>query len=199
MPDPFLIFGPPGIPIRAVARKFLISLFASISLIPALTFADGPTWAKFASTTGSIAYLAVGTLLPLERDGSFGRAHTLRTMDSLFVSVALSEGLKKVTREKRPDSNAHDSFPSGHATAAFAVATMESEFHPNEAPLWYAGAAAIGDSRVVLHRHHWGDVIAGAALGYGTSRFELSRSRGILIQPLMNEDGTVGLMMSGRF
>ena len=164
-----------------------------------MCFADGPGWAKFASSTGSVLFLAAGTLLPLERDGSQGRVHALRTADSLFVSVAFSEGLKAITHEKRPDSNAHDSFPSGHATAAFAVATMESDFHPSDAPLWFAGAAAIGDSRVELHRHHWGDVIAGAALGYGTARWELSRPRGILIQPWMGEGKAVGLSISGRF
>jgi membrane-associated phospholipid phosphatase len=179
---------------RLAARGFILSIF----LVPSLVFADGPSWAKFASSTGSGLFLAAGALLPLERDGARGRAHTLRAFDSLFVSVALSEGLKSITHEKRPDSNAHDSFPSGHATAAFAVATMESEFHPNEAPLWYAGAAVIADSRVVLHRHTWGDVLAGAALGYGTSRFELSRSKGILIQPWIG-GGRGGLSLSGKF
>jgi len=163
-----------------------------------ISFADGPGWAKFASSTGSALYLAAGTLLPLSRDGSAGRAHALRTADALVLSVAFSEGLKQITHVKRPDSNAHDSFPSGHATAAFAVATMESEFHPNEAPLWYGGAALIADSRIELHRHHWGDVIAGAALGYGTAKWELSTKSGILIKPWMT-DRNLGLIISKHF
>lgn len=127
-----------------------------------------------------------------------GREHTLRALDSLLVSAAFSEGLKRITREKRPDSNARDSFPSGHATAAFAVATMESSFHPNEAPYWYAGAAVIADSRVELDRHSWGDVLAGAALGYGVSRWELSRRKGILIQPWISGD-SAGLVFTEKF
>ena len=180
-------------------RRGLTSLYLLVFLAPSLAFADGPGWAKFASTTGSALFLGAGALLPMWRDGSAGREHTLRALDSLAVSVAFSEGLKSITHEKRPDSNAHDSFPSGHATAAFSVATMESSFHPHEAPLWYAGAAAIGDSRVVLHRHHWGDVIAGAGLGFGVSRWELSRPRGILIQPWIGDKGSVGLMVSKEF
>ena len=183
-----------------VVRKALVFLFLScFSLIPSWGVADGPGWAKLASGSGSILYLAAGVLLPLERDGSKGREHTLRAMDSLAVSVALSEALKGITHVKRPDSNEHDSFPSGHATAAFAIATMESEFHPTEAVLWYAGAAAIADSRVELHRHRWSDIIAGAALGYGTSRWELSRKDGILIRPFLGENDGLGLVVSGRF
>jgi len=147
----------------------------SLLLVGAVANADGPSWARFASGNGSIAFLAIGTLLPLSREEGSGREHALRTADALFVSVSFSEGLKALTHVKRPDSTAHDSFPSGHATAAFAVATMESEFHPREAPLWYAGAAAIADSRVVLHRHRWSDVVAGAALGFGTAKWELSQ------------------------
>ncbi len=144
-------------------------------------------------------FLAAGTLLPLSRDGSASREHALRTADALVLSVAFSEGLKQITHEKRPDSNAHDSFPSGHATAAFAVATMESGFHPNEAWLWYGGAALIADSRVELHRHTWGDVIAGAALGYGTAKWELSTKHGILIKPWLSEHRTVELTISKSF
>lgn len=175
-------------------RRLLLSLL----LLPAMCVADDPQWAKFASGSGDILFLAAGTLLPLSRDGAMGREHTLRTLDSLLVSAAFSEGLKKITREKRPDSNARDSFPSGHATAAFAVATMESSFHPHEAPYWYAGAALIADSRVELDRHTWGDVFAGAALGYGISRWELSRRKGILIQPWIAGD-RAGLVFTEKF
>ncbi|MEA2553682.1 MAG: hypothetical protein QOJ65_1858 [Fimbriimonadaceae bacterium] len=179
-------------------HKAVIVLGLSASLLSCATAAD-QEWAKFASGTGSVMFLAAGTLLPLARDGGLGREHSLRAFDSLAVSVAFSEGLKRLTRVKRPDSSERDSFPSGHATAAFAVAAMESEFHPREAPLWYAGAAAIADSRVVLHRHRWADVVGGAALGYGVARWELSSPRGLLIQPFMGENHSFGLTASGRF
>lgn len=182
-------------------NKRVALLFRALGIlvvcVPVVSNAD-QSWAKFATEGGNLIFLAGGALLPLARDGSSGREHTMRAFDSLAVALSLSEGLQRVTRVKRPDSNERDSFPSGHATAAFAVATMESDFHPKEAPLWYAGAAAIADSRVVLHRHRWVDVIAGAGLGYGVSRWELSRPHGILIQPFYDDHG-LGLAASGRF
>jgi membrane-associated phospholipid phosphatase len=181
-----------------MGKAIFCTIATSALLAPSLVQADNG-WAKFASGPGATAFLAAGVLLPLERDHAQAREHALRALDSLTVSVVLSEGLKSITHVKRPDSNEHDSFPSGHATAAFSVAAMESSFHPKEAPLWYAGAAAIADSRIVLHRHHWSDVIAGAALGYGTSQFELSRRKGILIQPWMDGPGSVGLIASAKF
>jgi membrane-associated phospholipid phosphatase len=153
----------------------------------------------FLSNKGTIAFLALGAGLPLLQDGHQGPIHTFRTLDSLGVSVLLSEGIKHVTHVRRPDSDERDSFPSGHATAAFAVATMQAQFHPSEAPLWFAGAAAIANSRVQLHRHHWAEVIAGAALGYGTARLELSSHRGLLIYPFVTDEGGVGMLYSRRF
>jgi membrane-associated phospholipid phosphatase len=112
--------------------------------------------------------------------------------------LILTEGLKRATDVKRPDSNSHDSFPSAHASAAFAVATMESQFHPREAALWYAGAAWIADSRLILNRHHIADVVAGVALGYLTARAELSSRNGWVLSPLIGGKG-VGAVASVRF
>ncbi len=99
--------------------------------------------------------------------------------------------------EKRPDSNEHDSFPSGHATAAFAVATVESSLHPHQAAYWYLGATLISASRVRLRRHNVGDVIVGAAIGAGTARIELSQSHGLLLSPFLTPDGQgMGFQMS---
>ncbi|HMQ75001.1 MAG TPA: phosphatase PAP2 family protein [Flavobacteriales bacterium] len=66
--------------------------------------------------------------------------------------------------------NHHFSFPSGHATCAFAMclafAVMESG--PRRAPLWAAGAAMLAFSRVYLSQHFTEDVLAGAAVGVAT-------------------------------
>ena len=151
----------------------------------------------FASGTGNLLFLAAGVGLPLLSDGRDGRNHALRALDALGTSVIISEGLKNLVREKRPDSDAHDSFPSGHATAAFSVATIEAGLHPHQAPLWYLGAALISYSRVRLHRHTAGDVAAGAALGFGTARLEMSQPRGLLLSPFITPDGRgMGFQMS---
>jgi membrane-associated phospholipid phosphatase len=125
----------------------------------------GERTAEFASHEGNLAYLALGVALPYleERGSRLGRERSLRTLDAVVTATALSEGLKLVTRERRPDGGDHKSFPSGHATAAFAVAAMEARYYPEQAPLWYAGAAVIAGSRVRLRRHYTQDVLAGAS------------------------------------
>ncbi|HEX8234792.1 MAG TPA: phosphatase PAP2 family protein [Abditibacteriaceae bacterium] len=146
---------------------------------------SGGSEARFASGTGSVIYIAAGTLLPLLEDEKDGKDHSLRTADSLLTSTLITEALKRLVGEKRPDDSARTSFPSGHATAAFAVATMQAHFHPKQALLWYGGATLIAASRVQLHRHYVHDVVAGAAVGYLTSRFELSRPRGLILAPFI--------------
>ena len=168
----------------------LVALSAPALLLPACADSPARAASKFASGDGNILFLAAGVGLPLLSDGHDGKNHALRALDALGTSVILSEGLKSLVREKRPDSNAHDSFPSGHATAAFAVATVEGGLHPKQAPLWYLGAALISYSRVRLHRHTVGDVLAGAALGAGTARLELTQPRGLILSPFITPDGT---------
>jgi len=169
----------------------------TFALIPCAARADSPARkaATFASESGNILFLAAGVGLPLLSDGHDGKNHALRALDALGTSVLLAEGLKVLVREKRPDSNAHDSFPSGHATAAFAVATVEGSLHPKQAPLWYLGAALISASRVRLNRHTPGDVVAGAAIGFGVARLELSQPRGLILSPFITPDGA-GIQMT---
>ena len=162
-----------------------------------------PAWADFASGPGTLLFVGAGTLLPLATDGKDGAQHTLRTADALIVSTLLAEGLKQITREKRPDGSDTKSFPSGHATAAFTVATMQAYYHPKQALYWYGGAALIGASRVALDRHYTHDVLAGAALGYFTARLELNQNRGLLLRPFIRQSApdnrVAGLSFSGSF
>jgi len=174
-------------------------LAACAATYPVAAHAEGSDLpgAKFYSGSGNILYLAAGVGLPLVRDGADGKNHALRTADALGTSVLIAEGLKALVKEKRPDASSHDSFPSGHATAAFAVATVESQWHPKEAPLWYLGATLISYSRVSLDRHYTQDVLAGAALGYVTARIELGQRRGLILRPLlMPHDGSYGLQFT---
>lgn len=159
--------------------------------------------AKFASGTGNLIYLAAGTLLPLIEDGKDGKEHALRTADSLLTSTLITEALKHIVRSPRPDNpNELTSFPSGHATAAFAVATMQAHYHPRQALLWYGGAALISYSRVQLNRHRYRDIVGGAAVGFLTSKLELSRPRGLILAPFIrprSEGGGSGLSFSKSF
>jgi membrane-associated phospholipid phosphatase len=70
------------------------------------------------------------------------------------------------------------SFPSGHAIAAFSVATVIARRYGNHRWVPYAayGAAAmVGFSRLSLSSHFLSDVFMGGALGYSISRFTVLR------------------------
>lgn len=64
------------------------------------------------------------------------------------------------------------SFPSGHTTEAFAVATAISEHYPQPwvRGLAYGTAALVGASRIQQNAHFTSDVLAGALLGTLTAR-----------------------------
>jgi undecaprenyl-diphosphatase len=57
------------------------------------------------------------------------------------------------------------SFPSGHTSAAFLVATLVGSFHPTFQPLLYSWAALVGLSRIFLGVHFPGDVVMGMTMG----------------------------------
>jgi membrane-associated phospholipid phosphatase len=190
---------------QRVPRLFPSCVLAGTALLAAIAPAQQQTPHRSSvyqsiSGTGTDVFLGLGILLPLIQDGSEGTPHTLRALDSTLLAGGLAFGLEVATKERTPNGLHTDSFPSMHTSVAFAVATMQAQFHPTwEAPLWYAGAALIGVSRVQLHEHHWGDVFAGAGLGYGVARIELSFPRGILVYPFMSDDGGPGLAFSAKF
>lgn len=65
------------------------------------------------------------------------------------------------------------SFPSGHTSAAFMVATLVGYFLPILAPLLVLWAAAVGFSRVLLGVHFPTDTLMGLLLGVGSAIISL--------------------------
>ncbi|NLY45498.1 MAG: phosphatase PAP2 family protein [Tissierella sp.] len=61
------------------------------------------------------------------------------------------------------------SFPSGHTTASFSIATVLALNIPNVLLLTYLIATIIGVSRIYLGVHYPTDVLAGIILGVGSS------------------------------
>ena len=97
----------------------------------------------------------------------------VNTGASVVVAFGAKTALKAIVNEERPDHSDNKSFPSGHATMAFAAArSIDKEFRKD--CIWipiagYAAATAIGVERVVNKHHHWYDVVAGAGLGIGAA------------------------------
>ncbi|HUR11212.1 MAG TPA: phosphatase PAP2 family protein [Flavitalea sp.] len=76
---------------------------------------------------------------------------------------------KKDGKGNRPPLDAHNSFPSGHATAAFAAATVFAKEYRDRpmVPIFaYTAASLISLSRLTENRHWASDVLIGAGIGY---------------------------------
>lgn len=114
--------------------------------------------------------------------------------DSALVTIALKGATSRLRpRDVPPGGSFSDtwfqargshwlrgrgSFPSGHTSAAFSVATVLSRRHGRHRWLpfvAYGAAAAVGFSRVSLSSHFPSDVFMGAALGYSISRYTVLR------------------------
>jgi len=86
------------------------------------------------------------------------------------INAVLTQGLKLSIRRSRPDGAPY-SFPSGHASAAFANATVLSRhFGWKVAVPAYGAAAYVAASRLQENRHYASDVIFGAAVGIVAGR-----------------------------
>lgn len=88
-------------------------------------------------------------------------------LSSVIASKAITPALKQLTGRERPNGGG-ESFPSNHATQAFAVASVIAS-HYDDRPWvrWvaYGTATSVAFARV-YHDAHWtSDVLAGAGIG----------------------------------
>jgi membrane-associated phospholipid phosphatase len=178
-----------GAKLKWIQQAILLLLIGGMA--PARGESTAHQAAEFLSGAGSLLYVGAGIAVPALTDPQNGTRRSLRVTDSMVTAAVSSELLKLVFREPRPDDpDSDDSFPSGHATIAFAVASSLSEFYPRQAPYWYVGAAAISWSRVELRRHRTRDVLAGAALGYWLGKVEVRSRNGLVLGPIFSATGT---------
>ena len=138
-----------------------------------------------------------------------GYRETWSLVEAGAFSTATAEVLGLAAGRERPDATTSpnkwgqggDSFPSLHATAAFAVGTVFAE-SGNDEYRWirriigYGVAGATAYIRVKDNEHWLSDTVAGAAIGIATARFVLNRRdsedhTSLQIQPVRN-----GWMMS---
>jgi membrane-associated phospholipid phosphatase len=98
----------------------------------------------------------------LSRDDTEG---SLQFLKSFASTMGATYALKLTIDKERPDGG-DMSFPSGHTSAAFSGASfLQRRYGWAYGLPAYAAASFVGWSRVDADRHHWEDVIAGAAIG----------------------------------
>lgn len=129
----------------------------------------------------SIAVPAGLLAYTLVKNDSISHRKFLTVASSEFLTGIITISLKLAVQRERPFKTYNDikkysnagslSFPSGHTSAAFSIATSLSLAFPN----WYViapsmlWAGAIGYSRMYLGVHYPSDVLVGAIIGAGTS------------------------------
>jgi membrane-associated phospholipid phosphatase len=97
----------------------------------------------------------------------------------------------------------HNSFPSGHSTSAWAVATVIATEY--RSTMWvpvlaYASAASVSASRVVLHKHWPADVAAGGLLGYAIGRLVVAEHhKRWSVLPTATLNKNIGINFSAQF
>lgn len=180
---------------RTVVHTLLVILLLFATAIAGPAYANDSPEVQIAngiSDTGILAVMAGAVVMPLLEHEELGNSEALRTADTIVSASVVTMLLKRVVREPRPNGQGHDSFPSEHATAAFAAATMAADRHPDQAPYWYGAAALVAYSRVRLNLHRPSEVIAGAVIGYGMAKLERRMPRGLLIAPFVSPEADGG-------
>jgi membrane-associated phospholipid phosphatase len=139
------------------------------------------------------AFLVVGHF----RHDSYAEQTALLAGEAYADSAIVDIAMKVTTRRLRPSdiapngnfsdtffrksvSGTSTSFPSGHAAAAFSIATVFAHrYRKHRWVPWvaYGAAGAISFSRVTTQAHFPSDVFLGAALGFTITKFAVLRPR----------------------
>jgi len=114
-------------------------------------------------TVGVVSLMATALGLPAYRDDWDG---VEQSSYSIAAALGVTFALKTVVHEERPDNSDNRSFPSGHATNAFASATtLYRRYGWQTGVPAYAMATFVGGTRIAADKHYLHDVLAGAIIG----------------------------------
>jgi membrane-associated phospholipid phosphatase len=96
---------------------------------------------------------------------------TYDMLDAAIVDYACAAVLKAAVGREQPNGQDDKSFPSGHTSNAFAMATVAERHYGWKVGVpAYLVAGLMGASRLHQDKHWLSDVVAGATLGYIAGR-----------------------------
>jgi membrane-associated phospholipid phosphatase len=183
-----VLVGVGALPAVALMDRSLMSFIQAWPWPPFLHLMQLLTWLGYGA-------IDIGALLTIALVGWWGDRADVRTQGLWGAGTVAAAGLmdqivKNVACRARPSapqaglffakfpcfqtSYAYASFPSGHATTAFAAAVILAFLYPRGACVFVGLAVLVGLSRVALGAHFPSDVLAGATLGSG---FALAATR----------------------
>ena len=122
----------------------------------------------------------------------------LLSAEALIDSAIVEGALKEITQRARPADGVErseffdggTSFPSGHSTQVWAVATVVANEYKHRRAVQvaaYGVATAVSVARFTGQKHYISDVVAGSALGYGIGRYVYAAHHRDELQPTISQ------------
>lgn len=162
--------------IKEILLKQDANLFISINHLPHNVFLN--SFFSFLSGIGSwgMIWVVIALALFIWEEGKNQKKLVALVLAVILSALFVELGLKNIVRRLRPefiipftiviaDKTASYSFPSEHATLAFAGAYILGREHKRLKWFYYLLAILISFSRIYLGKHYPSDVIAGAVIG----------------------------------
>lgn len=126
----------------------------------------------------------------------------LQGVETAAVTAGATLILKYAVKERRPDGSNMHSFPSGHTAVSFATAAfLQRRYGWAFGAPAYAIATYVGWGRVYSKKHHWWDVVAGAAIGAGSAYIftrPFAKKHNLQVAPVTDGE-SVGVYASFEF
>lgn len=162
------------------------SLFLFINHLPHTVISDTVALTLSGIGAGGLIWLALSILVfvRVERKDHW---FFLPIVLALGVSYSASELILKnlIMRPRPPMAALTDySFPSSHATIAWALAVVLAAKEPRLKYFYYTLAILICLSRIYLGDHYPSDVVAGSVLGFAIGWFSLWVERKVLFHSI---------------
>lgn len=163
----------------------------------------------------NVALVVAGYLFRGQESGSMLLRTSLVGIEAQALAGGLTYLAKFAVGRKRPEDDPRGqsfepfqsfgrSFPSQHATQAFAFAAVFSQQYGQPVSFFaYSFATAISLQRIHDNRHFASDVVAGGLLGYAIGKALAKRhktvDRGLAVLPFVPDAGGVGIAVRYGF